>query len=106
VAGSDGVDPVALDELAETLGQASAFDVGPRVSEVVELGDHLAVRSVGLLEVDPGAASSPLVAAQQYWIPVADTGTLALISCWTPQLHLLDELGGVFDAIADSVRFS
>jgi hypothetical protein len=106
VAGPDGTDQGALDQLAATMTRVSVFDAGQPVAEVVGLDDHPAVRCVGLLQVDPAAPSTPLVAARQYWIPVAGTGTLALISCWTPQLHLADELGELFDAIASSVRIS
>jgi hypothetical protein len=106
VEGPDGTGPEALDELAQSLVDSTHALVGHREAKVVELNGRPAVRLAGFTSLDAEADRSPIVAVRQYRVPVPGSGTQFALVCWTPEIVVSDEMGELFDAIAESVTIT
>jgi hypothetical protein len=103
---TDGADSASLDDLVASLRQRQARDVGHGDVSVVHTNGRPMLRSTGFAALDPTAGSSSVVALRQYLIPLPDTATMCVLSCWTPSLHAVDDVGEILDAVAAGVRIS
>jgi hypothetical protein len=103
--GSDAVDPIALEDVAASM-RTSPHVAGHRQTTLSELNGRPAVRFAGFEVVDPEVALSPTVAVRRYVIPVPGSGMQFVLSCATPHLDASEEMGELFDAIAEGITIT
>jgi hypothetical protein len=106
IEGPDAIDRPALDDLTRWLATRDGSDVGQLETSIVDINGRPAVRRAGFSVLDVDAISSPIVATLDYWIPVPDTGTLAVLSFRTPHVEATDEMRELFDVIAGTVTIT
>jgi len=102
-----GDDDAEIASLEGLLQGPSPYDIRPRTLEVVTLPAGRAVRLRRLSRTDGAEPGGSEVAVEmvQHWLPVPGEGTIVILAGSTPCLHVADELGEAFDAIARSVGF-
>ncbi|MGH9022744.1 MAG: hypothetical protein ACRDV9_06550 [Acidimicrobiia bacterium] len=93
--------------LCSALSRPGAGEMGDREIAAVELpvGPAVRLRLLASAEAGPGEASVVLCAVQ-HWIPVPGQPQVAVVSASTPCLGFAEDLVGVFDRIAASLRFT
>jgi hypothetical protein len=100
-----GEEPVDVDRLAASLGDAHGQDITGREVTVVELPAGRAVRVHAISEGGAPGGQSPVVEGVDHFIPVPGSPDLLLLSCTTPAVAIGDQLLPIFDTMASTVGF-
>jgi hypothetical protein len=96
--------PVPLDGLAAVYRDAPPAAGEDRNARRIEVVDLLAGGSVKVVTGE-ALAGAPAVAVTQYFVPVAETGWLAVITGTTGEVALGPSLEAVIDEVAASLTF-